>query len=352
MPYSEQNRTTNNNAKQEATRHGADSPTTHYEVLQVPADADSGIIRRAFQTLARCFHPDVNPGQQSQEQMMTINTAYTVLRDPAARSQYDADLTLQQTQTPRQTTARRNDRKNTMDTNTKTNYTETSRATTYSESASQGGEIIRIGIPVTPPSFQQLGIFVLDGSGSMTEGIDGGLTKAQAVNGAVRELFTRFKASRQRANFSFAVVAFDDGADVVLDITPADAVDDNADYDPLAGHGGGTLIGGGLTKAKEIATRFLTGARPDIPASVVVVVMSDGQCGNPQATVGVAQSLKGIDRVTLCATHFAQVGQSDPAAQLTLKQIATDPVRGYKTVYDAESLRAFFLASVSAGKAI
>lgn len=34
----------------------------------------------------------------------------------------------------------------------------------------------------------------------------------------------------------------------------------------------------------------------------------------------------------------------------TLEEIASDPVTGCKTVYDAETLRAFFIASVSAGR--
>jgi uncharacterized protein YegL len=202
---------------------------------------------------------------------------------------------------------------------------------------------------VIPPSFQQLGIFILDGSGSMSGSI-GKMTKADAVNRALRDLFTRFKASKKRENFAFAVVTFDAAAKTRLDVTPAGQVDDYADYDPRHGHGGGTFIGAGLEAAERIAEAYLQNARPDLPASVVLVVMSDGACGSPDRTKAVAARIKKNERIKICAAYFAVKGQSGSGVLETLEEIASDPVNGCKTVYDAETLRAFFIASVSAGR--
>jgi hypothetical protein len=47
-----------------------------------------------------------------------------------------------------------------------------------------------------PKTWEQLGVLVLDGSGSMSGETTGNTTKAQGVDSAVREMFTRFKASR------------------------------------------------------------------------------------------------------------------------------------------------------------
>ncbi len=308
-----------------------------YTTLGVTADASPDTIRRAFLERARQLHPDVNPAPQAAEQMRQVLDAYALLRAPSASAL-----------------------------NTTQNVASTGVAPTFRSTTTQGDTVmetrsltteshrtgaIAIPLPIVPQSFHQLGIFVLDGSGSMSDEVSGGaMSKADAVNGALRDLLTRFKASRQKSNFSFAVVAFDEEASVHLDITPATGVDDNADYNPQDGHGGGTFIGGGLEEARGIAERFLAIARPDIPASVIIVVMSDGECATPDTTVAIADTIKRVERVTLCATHFASIGHSDPSAQATLKKIASDPVRGYKTVYDAESLRAFFLASMSAGR--
>lgn len=199
-------------------------------------------------------------------------------------------------------------------------------------------------------AFHQLGIFVIDGSSSMTEKINASITKAQATNKATREVLTRFKAGRKQDFFSFAVVTFDDRAQTKLGATAAAQVDDNASYDPLQGHGGGTFIGGGLEEAGKIANGFLASARPDIPTSAVIVVLSDGACGNPTRTKQIADQIKQNKKITICAAYFGVKGQSGSGVLETLEEIASDPVIGCKTVYDAETLRAFFIASVSAGK--
>src|SRR4051794_35765665 len=100
-------------------------------------------------------------------------------------------------------------------------------------------------IPVASLTFRQGGIGIKDGSGSMTEQIEGrgGTTKASEVNIAFRELLSRMKASRRAPNFSFATVDFHD---TVAYSTPMEAIadiDDNADYDPTSHGTGGTFYG-------------------------------------------------------------------------------------------------------------
>ena len=236
-----------------------------------------------------------------------------------------------------------------METNYNTDDTLTAGDTPTTNGAGDAREVALPAMNITA-SFQQLGIFVIDGSGSMTEKISAMMTKAQAANKATRELLTRFKASRKQDFFSFAVVTFDGKASTRLGATPASQVDDNASYDPLQGHGGGTFIGGGLEEAGKIAQQFLASARPDIPTSVVIIVLSDGACGNPVQTKAIAEQLKRNEKITLCAAYLCAKGQSGSGVLETLEEIASDPVVGCKTVYDAETLRAFFVSSVSAGR--
>ena len=206
-----------------------------------------------------------------------------------------------------------------------------------------------LGVVRTPQTSSQLGVLVLDGSGSMADPARDRISKAQSVNVAVREMLTRFSVSSRRRNFSFAVVAFDEQASVHTPATPVEEINDNAGYDPMQGHGGGTDIGAGLREAQRIAEDFLRTAPGDIPASVVIVVMSDGLDFQPAATLRTAEEIKANPRITICTTYFGEVGAVQPEAQEHLRTLATDPVNGFKTVYDAESLRKFFEASVSTG---
>lgn len=203
-----------------------------------------------------------------------------------------------------------------------------------------------------PPSFNQLGILVLDGSGSMAELTDGNITKAQAVNEAVRAVFTRFKQSIYVRNFSFAVVTFDENAQAHTPVTAGTDLDDHGNYDPMLNHGGGTNIGAGLLEAKRVADEFLRRAPRGVPTTAVIVVMSDGRDGgggvvDPAYTLRIAEEIKRNQAIKICSTYFAPVGSQDVHAQEHLKLLSTSPGNNYKTVYDADSLRQFFYASLS-----
>lgn len=63
--------------------------TTLYAVLGVEPDADTATIRRAYRALARRHHPDFGGDTQ---QMVVINDAWHVLRDPERRARYNQQL--------------------------------------------------------------------------------------------------------------------------------------------------------------------------------------------------------------------------------------------------------------------
>jgi molecular chaperone DnaJ len=62
-----------------------------YIVLGVQQGATESEIKRAYRRLARRFHPDINPGDQTAAaRFRQILEAYETLIDPARRSRYDA----------------------------------------------------------------------------------------------------------------------------------------------------------------------------------------------------------------------------------------------------------------------
>jgi len=58
-----------------------------YEVLQVSPRAEPEVIRAAYRTLARKYHPDFGGDAR---QMVKLNEAWDVLGDPLRRAGYDA----------------------------------------------------------------------------------------------------------------------------------------------------------------------------------------------------------------------------------------------------------------------
>lgn len=85
-------------------------PETHYQTLQLSAQATADEIKQSYRRLAKKFHPDVNGGKANVERIIKINAAYEVLGDERKRREYDyllqpaAAIPLQQrsaTATPR-----------------------------------------------------------------------------------------------------------------------------------------------------------------------------------------------------------------------------------------------------------
>ncbi len=61
-----------------------------YDVLGVKPDAKEEEIRKAFRTLARKYHPDVNPGnREAEERFKEISKAYEILGNKEKRKEYD-----------------------------------------------------------------------------------------------------------------------------------------------------------------------------------------------------------------------------------------------------------------------
>ncbi len=68
------------------------SKETYYDVLGVSRTATAEEIKRAYRTLAREYHPDVNKGDQAEEQFKRINEAYGTLSDSLKRADYDQQI--------------------------------------------------------------------------------------------------------------------------------------------------------------------------------------------------------------------------------------------------------------------
>jgi curved DNA-binding protein len=62
----------------------------YFQVLGVDRSADANAIKKAFRSLARKYHPDVNPGDaQAEARFKEISEAYEVLSDPEKRRRYE-----------------------------------------------------------------------------------------------------------------------------------------------------------------------------------------------------------------------------------------------------------------------
>lgn len=66
----------------------------YYEILEVDKKASSEIIEKAYKTLAKKYHPDLQDcrKEEYEERMKDINEAYSILSDDYKKTTYDEQL--------------------------------------------------------------------------------------------------------------------------------------------------------------------------------------------------------------------------------------------------------------------
>ena len=67
----------------------SDDERSHYDALEVAADATQEDIKRAYRRLAKTHHPDVNGDPDAASRFRRVNEAYRILSSPQGRFQYD-----------------------------------------------------------------------------------------------------------------------------------------------------------------------------------------------------------------------------------------------------------------------
>lgn len=67
-------------------------PRTAYEILDIPNDASSSSIRKAYRNKALLLHPDKNLDTHAEEQFREASVSYTILSDSTLRDHYDREI--------------------------------------------------------------------------------------------------------------------------------------------------------------------------------------------------------------------------------------------------------------------
>lgn len=73
------------------------SASTHYELLELPREADQDTVRRAYLAQVSQCHPDkLEPGTEAwvaaNDRLKDLNAAYATLKDAKRRAIYDRDV--------------------------------------------------------------------------------------------------------------------------------------------------------------------------------------------------------------------------------------------------------------------
>ncbi len=224
--------------------------------------------------------------------------------------------------------------------------------------AEPGTDVVPVAaLAVDPVAWKQAGILTADGSPSMTwelaeEDDSAGMparTKGAALDAATKGFFAQMETSRVKRNFAFGNVAFDGKVSLEEAPVPLDQIDHlGRSFDPtIHSVTGGTAIHAGLEAAYRLSRQWLESQQGSLPVTVVIAVLTDGECGDPQRTLQLAEKIKREEpRISIAAGMFATKGSGTPGAAL-LQSIVSEP-RLYAVIYSADQLRQWFHASLTA----
>lgn len=203
-----------------------------------------------------------------------------------------------------------------------------------------------IGRITASKGWEQLGVLVLDGSGSMEKPGETRSPKGEEVATAVRGLISCLQRSSKATSFYLAVITYDDRVNSShTPPTPVLKMNATGDYNPLHGHGGETAIGDALRQAAIVAEDFLSEAKR-IPRQAVIILMTDGKNNAGTDPRKVAEIIKRSGQsITICAAGYGRPGDIDES---TLREIVTNPKESVVT-RDPDTLREFFNKSLLAG---
>lgn len=70
-------------------RGGPSTGRDFYSILGVPRSANEKEIKSAYRKMAKKYHPDANPGEDTTEKFQDVNRAYEVLNNPKLKEKYD-----------------------------------------------------------------------------------------------------------------------------------------------------------------------------------------------------------------------------------------------------------------------
>src|SRR5690606_41160212 len=75
----------------------------YYKILEIPDFSDDQTIKKAYRTLSKKYHPDVNRNEQAHQYFIVIKEAYEYLSDPKNKRWLD-EILIRQKQIKNQST--------------------------------------------------------------------------------------------------------------------------------------------------------------------------------------------------------------------------------------------------------
>lgn len=199
--------------------------------------------------------------------------------------------------------------------------------------------------------FNQLVIFVLDGSGSMTFGGETGRSKGEEVDSVIKTVIDRLATSKNKDCFDVEAYAFARDYGLMLSRKRPVDISRESDFNPVnyVGDYTATLLEESLTTIqKRIDTYLENPPTPGVLTKAIVVLLSDGIVHDFAEALTAVNKLKMDNRITVSSIYFhsTEIDDDDAAeAQEMMRQLSSTELL-YSTTTQPEDIRDHMIMSI------
>jgi hypothetical protein len=206
-----------------------------------------------------------------------------------------------------------------------------------------------------PRMFNQLVIFVLDGSGSMTFNGDSGRSKGQEVHQAVIGVKERLIQSKNKLSFDCAAIAFARDTNIMYGVKNIKEFNLQRDvFNPceFIVDKGATFIGKALEEAGSIALSYIEKYKEQ-NTKVLICILGDGAIHDYDEALTYISNKLVNDQIIIASLLFETPEWIKSISETELKQTRNDfnklasPGYYYPSTIDVETIRAHMIQSIT-----
>lgn len=167
---------------------------------------------------------------------------------------------------------------------------------------------------VVPRIYNQLVLFILDGSRSMESLSINGISKAQDIHNNVKLVLDRLRKSKNKTSFDIGMIAFSDECKEVFGIKELKDISENQSFNSieLLENPGGTQFLPALLEAEKLIDQYFFSIDNDLPRNALLLLMTDGVMDDFQLSLEKIEELKMKNNVTVSVVYLdKEIGEDN-----------------------------------------
>lgn len=217
------------------------------------------------------------------------------------------------------------------------------------------GAIAGLSTIELPRMFNQLVIFLLDGSGSMTFPGKTGKSKGYEVHQAVVNVLERLKESKNKSSFDVAFWAYsNETAEMfpVKSVKEFDLIKDCFNPCEFINDYTNTLLNEALGNAKSKALSYLESYK-DQNSKVLIIILGDGAINDYDACFELKEELSSNSSIVFSSILFESPTWEEKFSAAQIKELQEEFSRlastkaDYMSTVDAEKIRSHMIQSIT-----